>query len=95
MNFWEKLFAYFDRKPKQLELTDTRAPGVFKTQEKPKDPELELSELEQGIADEFDHLPRQCRRAVERMQPKSWQQLDAYCKPHLVSGHKPGGKSCR
>lgn len=72
--------------------TDTRSSAVFKTQ---VDPETgPLSPYEQGLADAYDALPRQCRRAVDRQEPDSWGDLYLYMRKHRASGHRPGGTAC-
>jgi hypothetical protein len=89
MTFWEKLFGWMDKGTPDEQGGDTRT--AIKSQ---GEPELEMTDAEMAIADAFESLPRQCRRAVERKNPKGWLELDSYTRSHTVAGHRPGGKSC-
>lgn len=59
---------------------------AFKTQKAPD--ELQLNEYEEGIANAFDHLPRSCRRVIERRSPRSWADLESMMDEHPLRDHR-------
>lgn len=89
MNIFKKIFGTKAEATVIDDVGDTRT--AIKSQ---GEPDLELAPAEEKIADTYERLPRQCRRAVDRQWPKGWIELDTYMNIHTVKGHRPGGSQC-
>lgn len=66
--------------------TDVRT--AIKTQVAPDaEPDLELSEFEQKLADRFEALPGRCKRRGVHEGVNSWSTLERFCTQHEIVGH--------